>query len=1613
MIKKENMGATSASVNEKRMQEETLTELEKNSIYLGATTAFARNYMIVFLVTLSKNTAQFVKKEGYLPESLRISKDNTIPYEASAKLYVESRVYEKDRERVEEFLAIENVERSMASKDEISICYRVTADEGLLEFQAKIIKSEQEDTYILGFQNIENEKNTVYDELTGIFNKQYFYEYTNRLLYKAEEKGQVSEYSVLFNNIKNFKYYNMKYGHQAGDMLLQHVAKSIESVGSDLMVARFGDDHFISISKDPMVVETVRNGNHMFDEEFEPFGIKLKTGIYQLRTGDASVETAGELAKFACDSIMETSDSVALYDEKLEKQLERNNHIEKNFEEALRNGHIKVYYQPVIRTLNGQFCGAEALARWSDPELGLLSPGDFIPVLEQKQLITRFDLYILRQICRDIREGIRNRDFPVPVSLNLSKADFVKGDIFETIDQIVLGYKVPRDLIRIEITESVVVTDPRHMKRVIAQFHETGYQVWMDDFGSQLSSLNLLNEYNFDEIKLDIMFLKSFDDRSKELIRSVVQMAKRLGIQTLAEGVETKEQYEYLRGIGCEKVQGYYFSRPRPIRELAQYRQECGTKVEQRVMWRYYDKIGQIDYITDRTLAIVESDTKSFRIVYMNPEFKKICTEIGDGQNFVTDYILNSPSSTLHRKFWELQMSTYDSEEFAHMDFYFNGKYFRVRSKCITRCGQYTANQLEIQNITVDELERKGESMDQLFRMMYSMYDSVCFLSEDGVFSNVMLKQTPGREKSDTGQKNTLRFNREKVGEQQIFWEDQREFMEFTDPHRLKNRLKETERGYETRYFRTKTQKGAYVWKEHTVQCIPENDMLLYSTRPAYFYQKGLMERLAPAYMEEYQMGRKGLLCAGFFSSDAISLFWKDSNRRFLGVNKKFLDTYGLASDETLIGKTDEEMKWHINDASFFKDETDVLENGTAIRNRIEKCIIKGTLHTLLTTREPMYQDGRIVGIMGYFIDLDEAEDIKTKGIVDSVTGLLSVQGMTDAVARYMEGWNSRREHFALIGIVFRESERAYRTYGEDITKQMVAEIGSILVKLCGDQCCIARLYAGKFSILKKYRDKSEIVQLAETIRADMKSVRQLAGYSATVNPEIYVEYAAETANEHQLMSLATGGVFLEKGQAEETLSGHYGTEAAKEARWEKKQRRSSEFKLEDIWSTYEELGDIFYAADMDTHELLYMNRKGREIIGVHSTEDIIGKKCYEVIQGKTSPCEFCTNRQLMSEQVVEYDFFNPKHDVIMHIRDQRIVHGKKNIRIEHAVELDGGTGTAEKKKSDHVLAVINESIRMSLEEQDPDRGIEKLIEYLGEVLHAERTYLFEATSDGEAWTNTYEWCASGVTAEKDFLAYVPQEDTALWNREFEKGNYIKIRDVEMIKESDPTVYEYLIPQNIRSLIVSPIYQAKQLYGFVGFDNPPKEMLDILSDKIQLVSHVLASILERRILKEKLDEIIFKDGMTGLGNRHAVDRFFDELDSEESIGVVFCDVCGLKYVNDNLGHLSGDALVTFARDMIVETFPGCNIFRWGGDEMLILVQGIEKNMFFRYSARLKELSLKNNAPIAVGAVWKERADSSEDEFIKEADKMMYIHKKMLYQHYDIHEMLMKNTLIVQ
>jgi diguanylate cyclase (GGDEF)-like protein len=346
-------------------------------------------------------------------------------------------------------------------------------------------------------------------------------------------------------------------------------------------------------------------------------------------------------------------------------------------------------------------------------------------------------------------------------------------------------------------------------------------------------------------------------------------------------------------------------------------------------------------------------------------------------------------------------------------------------------------------------------------------------------------------------------------------------------------------------------------------------------------------------------------------------------------------------------------------------------------------------------------------------------------------------------------------------------------------------------------------------------------------------------------------------------------------------------------------------------------------------------------------------------------------------------------------LKDTLIVDNGRKYRLEMAIDITGREqeqslvrGYADNE------AMINEGLRISLLTTDPAESIRSLLEYIGKSLKCERIYIFEDT--GTTFDNTYEWCAPGVVPQIDNLHDVGYDVADVWLAEFRKNKNIVIKNIEEIKDSDPLMYDVLKPQDITSIVVSPLVYHNKIIGFYGVDNPPSRHLDNISTMFMIMGHFIVAQLRRLSMYEKMQKLSYFDQLTGLGNRHAVDSFMENIDHEKSLGIVYCDVMGLKKINDKYGHKAGDDLIVRACQSLQEVFGDYSLFRMGGDEFLVLCSGIKEDELNKGVERLKSVMKDKNALMAVGSDWQARCVDDIDKLIVNVDAKMYEDKRQYY-----------------
>ena len=499
-----------------------------------------------------------------------------------------------------------------------------------------------------------------YDDLTGLPNLSWFFKLCEAGKSRMLDEGKHA--CLLYMDLNGMKYFNHRNGFAEGDRLLRAF--------SELLVRLFGKENCCHIGADRFAAcVSDEDSDRLLHQLFacarqinDGKTLPVRVGIYSTAMENVPISSAYDRAKMACDAIRPSDVSdMKRYDTQLRDTEKRHQYLIANIDRAVSERWIQVYYQPIVRAVSKKVCHEEALARWIDPVEGFLSPGDFIPMLEKAGLIYKLDLCVLDQVLEKIKSQVDPAMVVVPHSINLSRSDFETCDIVEEIRKRVDASGISRDKITIEITESMIGKDFDFMKQQILRFKELGFPVWMDDFGSGYSSLDVLQSVPFDLIKFDMSFMRKLDEseKGKIILTELMKMATFLDVDTICEGVETEQQVSFLQEIGCSKLQGYYFDRPISLQALKE-KYHTGRQIgfEDPEVSSYFEAISRVNLYDLNVLASL--DEKLFQHAFNTSPMA-----IVEIRNDTARYLRNTPS---YRKFVQRYAGT-DHNVLSHQFF--------------------------------------------------------------------------------------------------------------------------------------------------------------------------------------------------------------------------------------------------------------------------------------------------------------------------------------------------------------------------------------------------------------------------------------------------------------------------------------------------------------------------------------------------------------------------------------------------------------------------------------------------------------------------------------------------------------------------------------------------------------------------------------------------------------------------------------------------------------------------------------------------------------------------------------------------------------------------------
>ncbi len=681
------------------------------------------------------------------------------------------------------------------------------------------------------------------DPMTGLMTKDAFIESARLRL----ESGEVcaDDLSCVYFDIKAFKLFYARNNFDRGYECLSSIGHMIEDVFKGDDICRSSNDHFIVLTSREGLSQRVLLVQEKVHNEWKHTGLELTAGSYELKDGYTDMATVCSNAKMACKSAEKNGDGFSVYDGALERSIRLKQYVIHHFDEAIDCGHIIVYYQPIMHVLKQRLCGYEALARWNSPEYGILMPEDFLDTLKEAKQVHRLDAYMIRMVCKDLRLSTDEGLSVVPVSLNLSRQDFVMSDMLEVVKRATDEFGIDKQYLRFELSEGMLSEDREDMLSEMRRFRKAGYMLGMDDFGGKASSLHILKDMPFDSLKIDSSFVKGTDDpiRSRIILKNMMNMAKELGIETMMSGIDDESIVDFIKQIGCEKFQGNLYGSPMTLDKDKHISLDPENDFER----DYYDAIGRVNILSQTPLktgwshqeedaailnllplAIMEFDRKSFNFLMSNDNFKSIFSSFGMDGDDDPQSIFNNTRLTMSTQFRSLaERCIYTGTECVQ-DFVTDAGYHRLVMRCVSYNGENDSGAVLaiVERMSEDDPNERASKMDNAMRFLYSLYSRVDLISADGssmdnIYIDTSRYNNPilGRDANET----ILKFT-----QQNIYVEDMQKCLDFLNLNTMEDRLADVGGRYMVDYFRTRDAKGNYDWLMYMIVPVVSDKKTIY-----------------------------------------------------------------------------------------------------------------------------------------------------------------------------------------------------------------------------------------------------------------------------------------------------------------------------------------------------------------------------------------------------------------------------------------------------------------------------------------------------------------------------------------------------------------------------------------------------------------------------------------------------------------------------------------------------------------------------------------------------------------------------------------------------------------
>ena len=1383
-------------------------------------------------------------------------------------------------------------------------------------------------------------------------------------------------------DLTSFKEYNRLYGMKRGDLCLKKIAETITECFPGALVGHMTADQFVALLPSEDLETKLEDVCNEVNGFINDDGVRLKVGVYKPSEKDSLdiLRNAFDSAKIACDCIKEDGNqSVAVYNAAMGETIANKTYVLRHFSEALEKHYIKVYYQPVIRTLTGKLSGFEALARWEDPEHGMIFPNVFIPVLEKAQLINRLDRYILEQVCKMFRDRVDNGLPLVPVSINLSAYDFEVANPIDTIEKMVQYYRIPRTVLHIEITEGVMLRNHNSMSKTIRQFQQGGYQVWMDDFGSEYSSLNSLHNYYFDVIKIDMGFFSHFDDRSRQIITSVVAMARMLGIRTLAEGVETEEQVSFLKRIGCGRIQGYYYGKPMRYDDTFTFIHSKSYQFESPEEDHLMNTAESVNIISDFPTALFDFDGTNISLLIANDAYKRELRSTGTQGVSEANTNLLDEGYPFRGRFQQLMGKAFHSKAQETLSYADNGQYMRLSVRWIAGDEDYWVGEAHIYNISNNEAIQQAKTMDSMLRDIFQFYNGF-YLIDRG--KNEVLNLRSNHPEVNGGEApDTIRDFIRIFSENLVYPDDRQRFLAFIRPENVEAKANSGGGASAAELIRIKGVDGTYRWEVFEALLIYKSTTknILLCERQDIWERKSDRNTLLPEFCRSFGLSENGTVRAETLTESSLFrtlrenspflFYWEDKKGRILGASRTLKETEGIQDETEFNGKKEQEIGCHF-DADDLDLKRETVQDGAGQTRKLkELALTGGKIQEVSVTRVPWYQEKKNAGtlVMVNGNDRKIGDEESQLGLVDHETGFLSFRGAIEAGLLFADHYRLHKLDY--VGLIidvpaFAEVMQSSVEYA----KVILDHISAALRKSFTPGWTVSRIGLCCF--------------LCFCRRESVKKLEEKLATVSDVLPELWKRFSIQT-NPVLTHALAYGSEVLSLDEMLQLLIRRMSS-AEKEAFGEKPYTEDRIYVRRVL---LDHLPEPVIISDPKTYELVYLNEAARNDLKINSDSSLKGCLCYQVLEGFDAPCRDCPNLMLRMDRA----FVASRTSRIT--GNNLIVHSflttweRRSLKVTIAFKPDEYIDAlAGDREQFYQEMSANDAISRGMEESDPEKAVNKTMTRIAEDMHPERFLIFEERDD-ETVSATYEWTAPGVVPLKEELQSIPKTELRELYTRFVSEGIVMVKDMEVFQKEHPDFS--LRIHGVRSFISGQMILQNQMEGFTLVINPSEESFRRGTVTYSTLTDFIAVMVRNRNILRALEKESTIDPLTGAGNRRALERRIQTWQGDGVLGVISIDLNGLKNTNDTKGHHAGDILIENAARILMECAGADDVFRTGGDEFIAVTENLEERDIRLLIRHIRESANINGISIAIGYAFTRGKATNFDALLTNADLNMY------------------------